>query len=141
MSTHKDTFFEADPLTVRQRYDSAVASLYEITQVVMQVGKDLLAHDFKCFFERNPNVISVRWCQYTPYYHDDECGLFKVCTDSTNLVIEGSLTKQEATEAAEDAKELLDDTNPDVLDTHFGDATITVFRGQTDEDAPRFEVH
>ncbi len=46
----------------------------QYTEAIKSNGKELLQQEFKVFFEAVPEVLTVKWRQYTPYFSDgDPC--------------------------------------------------------------------
>ena len=72
---------------------SKIIEEYEITKEKFQTeAKKLLKEEFKTFFDQVPEIKTIKWSQYTPYFNDgDECvfgvnePVFSNCED-TNLV-------------------------------------------------------
>jgi hypothetical protein len=46
----------------------------EVMDEVRTNGKELLREEFTEFFTSNPDILAIRWSQYTPYFNDgSEC--------------------------------------------------------------------
>ena len=52
---------------IKDRYDAIVA---EYKKNMQDFGKDLFSQTAKNVFEKNPNLKSFGWTQYTPYFND-----------------------------------------------------------------------
>ena len=102
-------------------------------------GKQLLADEFKSFFENNPKVEKVRWTQYTPHFNDgDECTFsrheFQLSGDFDEHFVSGAATDEDGFydswdlkkgtqlgTALKNLKDTFDNNTDDVFLTAFGD--------------------
>lgn len=44
----------------------------EYRDMVKRLGKEAVAESLKALFEAHPELVGVRWAQYTPYFNDGE---------------------------------------------------------------------
>lgn len=59
-------------------FDSLIESLHEVKEQARKSGKELLQQAFGDIFEKYPEVQSVRWAQYTPYFNDGAACVFGI---------------------------------------------------------------
>ena len=60
--------------------ESFKAKQESFKEEIRKEGEKLVKETLRQFFEDNPQVIKLRWTQYTPYFNDgDEC-VFGVCS-------------------------------------------------------------
>lgn len=52
-------------------------------------GRQAFTEMSREFFERNPNVESFGWKQYTPYFNDGDTCYFGVCSDADSVEVNG----------------------------------------------------
>ena len=68
----------------------------EYKQKFIIEAKEKLSESFKEVFEKYPEIESIKWQQYTPYFNDgDEC-IFRVCDTTVTVAgkeIEGYISK------------------------------------------------
>jgi hypothetical protein len=50
----------------------------ELQKVLETTGKSAFREKFQTFFDLNPDVVEVRWKQYTPYFNDGDSCIFGV---------------------------------------------------------------
>lgn len=59
-------------------YEKALNAFNAARQELMKDLQDKLKSSFKKFFELNPEIQSIEWTQYTPYFNDGEECIFSV---------------------------------------------------------------
>lgn len=74
----------------------------------VECGMELLKHNLKEFFEKNPRVVALKWVQYTPTFNDGD-----ICEFTTNVVGFVDVNLSEEERDSED-EELF--SNRDILD-------------------------
>lgn len=57
--------------------------LAEAKAKLQEEALDLIKPLFKSFMEEHPELVRMRWCQYTPYFNDGEPCTFRVCEPDT----------------------------------------------------------
>lgn len=58
----------------------------QYTEAIKENGEELLKEEFRIFFEQAPEVLSVKWRQYTPYFSDGDPCIFNA--DEFSITIE-----------------------------------------------------
>lgn len=135
---------------MKDRYDAIVL---EYKKNIGEFGKDLFSQTAKNVFEKNPNLKSFGWTQYTPYFNDGDVCEFNVhyeydmFINNDNLYVYdpdhwldpnynyapnfkdyGFDTMQELVSVVKDVHNVLDLFSRDDLEIMFGDhAQITVY--------------
>jgi hypothetical protein len=133
-----------------------LAELHEkqeaLRQQMREQGKTLIADALKEVFEKHPELLAVRWAQYTPYFNDGDACTFRVndadlrfaftddnedATDGfidSDYYLEKKEEKEKWSAAAEDIANIT--AHEDILLETFGnDQEITVNRdGSTEQE-------
>lgn len=60
------------------KLEALIAAKEAYTAMVREKGQEVVREVFTDFFNANPNVHSVWWRQYTPYFNDGEACVFNV---------------------------------------------------------------
>ena len=69
-----------DSIVDPKSLDDLIAMRDNYKKQVQKRGEALLADSFKKFFDENPDIESIRWDQYAPYFNDGEACVFSVNT-------------------------------------------------------------
>lgn len=135
---------------MKDRYDAIVV---EYKKNMKDFGKDLFSQTAKNVFEKNPNLKSFGWTQYTPYFNDGDVCEFNVHYEYNMYINDKDLdvyglnkwlqpnypyvpnfkdygfdTMQELVSVVEDVNNVLDLFSRDDLEIIFGDhAKITAY--------------
>lgn len=67
-------------------------------QKLQELGKDAVAEQIKSLFDTYPDLVAVRWNQYTPFWNDgDPCefGLNAVYFKTTTAIEKGELDEED----------------------------------------------
>ena len=75
-------------------------------QAAFEKGKALLSEALKAIFEEYPQIESISWTQYTPYFNDGDSCEFSVNTWDIELNEEEDDTYSEEKSKIENAKEI-----------------------------------
>lgn len=85
-----------------KEYKKAKATFMKKAQVV-------LAEEFKAFFAKNPQIDSLRWTQYTPYFNDGEECIFSRSEFDARVVLDKKSKNEVGTAEVISATETDDD--------------------------------
>ena len=126
-------------------FDAAIAGFSEIKKKMAEAIKDATAParmallaDFKAVFDKHPDVKSIKWKQYTPYFNDGDACTFSVheayvFTGANN---EDSWEGSWNHEARKDLPKIDRDAVEEIMLAMFGDHVEVVLK----RDAADFEV-
>jgi len=94
--------------------------------VILQKGKDLLKKGLNVIFEEYPNIDSISWNQYTPYFNDGDPCEFSVNTWDIKFESDTKVP----TEIKSKVKKFIDNIGDDALEC-LGEGEIFVNRNGT----------
>ena len=114
----------------------------ELRKEIKKLGSEAFHQELKPLFEKYPQVLSVRWNQYTPYFNDGETCEFSVNTAQIQTAENGGFQEYWDFESedifhrkpAEEFRDLLSSIEDEIFLITFGDhAEITISRDGTVE--------
>ena len=128
-----------------------LAKKKEYMDAIEKDGQALLKEEFKSFFTAFPNVLAVKWRQYTPYFNDGDACVFGV--GSIEVLIEAvkgfngrsgwCSSYQIKTKKLSDAIDEISrgvQAIPEIMQQAFGDhAECSIERGSTEIVVEEFE--
>lgn len=79
------------PAPIQKVIEKAEALKAEVKSVGIESFKEML----RDFFEKHPNVVSIRWAQYTPHFNDGDPCVFSVNEPEVEVLAGTLLAKKD----------------------------------------------
>ena len=63
---------------LQERFDALIEEQQQVADRFKREAQSLFKDITKEFFDKNPAITAIRWCQYTPYFNDGDTCVFGV---------------------------------------------------------------
>lgn len=104
--------------TLAEQYSDFKNQVQELREKLKETGEKFLVENFKNTFKKYPQLLSIRWTAYTPWFNDGEPCTFSSHHDWADLEFKDGNHNEEC---EEEIKAFLDQFDDELMLDLFGD--------------------